>query len=191
VSALALQTSHWIRSRTWDSFWLLSGFWIPTLLLFVPIDGIKPLTIVVTLLFWMGHRISSLYLGFCVGEYREVVQARRHYFLSFPLFLLCLLAGFLLVPESVIPLSLLHRFVLLAFFDYFLSLYHFRSSTTAFCRCIAAGCPRSKRSRAAALGLVGVHWRVGNLQRCDGLSQRGVRLRTKSSKTHRCYPSPQ
>jgi hypothetical protein len=117
--------SHWIRSRTWDSFWLLSGFWIPTLLLLLPIDSIKPVTVVVTLLFWMGHRISSLYLGFCVGEYREVLLARRHYFLSFPFFLLCLLAGFLLAPESVVPLSLLRRFVLLAFLDYFLSLYHF------------------------------------------------------------------
>jgi hypothetical protein len=101
------------------------GFWIPTLILLLPIDKIKPLTVVVTLLFWMGHRISSLYLGFCVGEYREVLQARRHYFLSFPLVLLCLLAAFLLAPESVIPLSLLRRFVLLAFLDYFLSLYHF------------------------------------------------------------------
>ena len=99
--------SHWIRSRTWDSFWLLSGFWIPTFILLLPIDKIKPLTVVVTLLFWMGHRISSLYLGFCVGEYREVLQARRHYFLSFPLVLLCLLAAFLLLAVTNNPVAFL------------------------------------------------------------------------------------
>ena len=45
--------------------------------------------------------------------------------MGFPLCLFCLLAGFLLIPESVIGISLLRRFVLLAFLDYFLSLYHF------------------------------------------------------------------
>lgn len=120
-----MNSSHWIRSRNWDSFWIMSGFWIPTLFLFLPSDSVKPLTITITLLFWISHRIASLYLGFCVGEYREVLQARSGYFLIFPLFLLVSLAAFLLVPETVLPLPLLYRFVLLAFLDYFLSLYHF------------------------------------------------------------------
>ncbi len=120
-----MDSSHWIRSRTWDSFWIMSGFWIPTLFLLLPANRVKPLTVAVTLLFWMSHRIASLYLGFCVGEYRAVLQARRRYFLGFPLCLLCLLAGFLLIPESVLGLSVIRRFILLAFLDYFLSLYHF------------------------------------------------------------------
>jgi hypothetical protein len=105
----------------------MSGFWIPTLFLLLPPNSIKPLIIVVTLLFWIAHRISSLYLAVCVVEYREVLQARPRYFLVLPLCLLCLLAVFLLIPESVFGLSLLRRFVLLAFLDYFLSLYHFSS----------------------------------------------------------------
>jgi hypothetical protein len=120
-----MNSSPWIRSPTWDSFWIMSGFWIPTLFFFLPLGSAKPLVMVVTLLFWIGHRISSLYLGFCVGEYRQVLQARRRYFLDFPLGLLCLLAAFLLIPKSVLPLSLPGRFVLLLFLDYFLSLYHF------------------------------------------------------------------
>jgi hypothetical protein len=120
-----MNSSPWIRSRTWDGFWMMSGFWIPTLFLFLPLERAKPLVIALTLLFWMGHRIGSLYLGFCVGEYREVLQARRRYFLEFPLVLLGLLAAFLLAPQSVIPLSLTGRFVWLLFLDYFLSLYHF------------------------------------------------------------------
>jgi len=118
-------SSPWIRSRTWDGFWILSGFWIPTLFFFLPMDRAKPLLIVITLLFWIGHRISSLYLGFCVGEYREVLKAKQQYFLGFPLGLLFLLAVFLLIPERVLPLSLPGRFFLLLFLDYFLSLYHF------------------------------------------------------------------
>jgi hypothetical protein len=120
-----MNSSPWIRSRTWDGFWMLSGFWVPTL--FLPLAGVKPLVIVGTLLFWIGHRISSLYLVFCVGEYREVLQERRRYFLTFPLILFCGLAAFLLVPPSVVPLSLPARFVWLMFLDYFLSLYHFSS----------------------------------------------------------------
>jgi hypothetical protein len=125
ASEQRMNSSPWIRSRTWDGFWMMSGFWIPTLFLFLPLERAKPLVIALTLLFWMGHRIGSLYLGFCVGEYREVLQARRRYFLEFPLVLLGLLAAFLLAPQSVIPLSLTGRFVWLLFLDYFLSLYHF------------------------------------------------------------------
>src|SRR4030095_378327 len=102
-----------------------AGFGIRPFFLLLPLAPAKPLVILLTLLFWIGHRISSLYLGFCVGEFREVLQARRRYFLGFPLYLLCLLAAFLLVPESGVPLSLPGRFVLLLFLDYFLSLYHF------------------------------------------------------------------
>lgn len=104
---------------------MLSGFWIPTLFLLLPLERAKPLVIAITLLLWMGHRIASLYLGFCVGEYREVLRERRRYFLAFPLVLFCLLAAFLLVPQSVVPLSLTSRFFWLFFLDYFLSLYHF------------------------------------------------------------------
>jgi len=120
-----MNSSPWIRSRTWDGFWIMSGFWIPTLFLLLPLERAKPLVIAITLLFWMGHRISSLYLGFCVGEYREVLRARRRYFFVLPLVLLGLLTAFLLAPQWVIPLSLIDRFVWLLFLDYFLSLYHF------------------------------------------------------------------
>ncbi|HET9220747.1 MAG TPA: hypothetical protein VFR18_27450 [Terriglobia bacterium] len=105
----------------------MSGFWVSTLFLLLPLDSAKPLIVAGTLLFWIGHRIASVYLAVCVREYREVLQARRRYFFAFPLCLLCLLGVFLLVPEEVMGLSLFRRFILLAFLDYFLSLYHFAS----------------------------------------------------------------
>jgi len=120
-----MNSSPWIRSRIWDGFWIMSGFWIATLCLLLPEERTKALVIAITLLFWMAHRIASLYLGFCVKEYREVLRARRGYFFGIPLVLLGALAIFLIAPQSVIPLSLTGRFVCLLFLDYFLSLYHF------------------------------------------------------------------
>ncbi|HEX5032856.1 MAG TPA: hypothetical protein VFW62_00125, partial [bacterium] len=83
----------------------MSGFWIPTLFLLLPSSRAKSLVFVATLIFWIGHRISSLYLGFCVGEYREVLRARKRYFFTLPFLLFCLLAIFLSLPETLIPLS--------------------------------------------------------------------------------------
>ena len=127
AAGTAKQPSPWIRSQTWDGFWIMSGFWVSTLFLLLPLDSAKPLIVAGTLLFWIGHRIASVYLAVCVSEYREILQVRRRYFFAFPLCLLCLLGVFLLVPETVMGLSLFRRFILLAFIDYFLSLYHFAS----------------------------------------------------------------
>ena len=62
----------------------------------------------------------------------------------------------------MIPLSLLRRFVLLAFLDYFLSLYHFSVQHYGVLSVYRGRLPHGQEgSRAAALGLVGVHWCVG------------------------------
>lgn len=120
-----MTASPWIRSRTWDGFWLLSGFWVPTLLLLLPLIGSKVLILTFTLCFWIAHRVSSLYLALCVAEYRDVLAARKGYFFGFPLLLLGLLLVFVLTPESLLPIPLLGRFFLLGLLDYFFSLYHF------------------------------------------------------------------
>lgn len=117
----------WIRSPGWDGFWILSGFWVPTLLVLMPLPRARALIVGLTLCCWMAHRISSLYLGLCVSEYREVLRARPGYFLLLPLGLLAATMAFVLCPESLLPLPRLDRFVLLALIDYFFSLYHFAS----------------------------------------------------------------
>lgn len=119
-----VRTSPWVASLPWDSFWLLSGFWLPLWVL-IPVAWGEPLVWCVTLLFWIAHRLSSTYLAWCVSEYRSVVRQNRAYFIGWPLALLAGFALFLLPPESVIPLSRIWRFGLLAAVDYFWSLYHF------------------------------------------------------------------
>lgn len=115
----------WLRSASWDGFWMLSGFWIPTLFLLLPADGNRALLLTMTLCFWIGHRISSLYLALCVTEYASVIKARKGYFFGLPLLLLAGVTGYLLLPESVLPLSRLNRVISLGLIDYFFSLYHF------------------------------------------------------------------
>ncbi|MEZ0369616.1 MAG: hypothetical protein ACAI44_11055 [Candidatus Sericytochromatia bacterium] len=125
MAVSGVSVSPWIRSFKWDGFWILSGFWIPTLFLCLPLQSSKYLIFSLTLCFWIGHRISSTYLAFCVGEYRQVIRAKPVYFLVFPACLFCLLMAFVLCPESLLPIPRLWRFFALGFLDYFLSLYHF------------------------------------------------------------------
>ncbi|MGV3526645.1 MAG: hypothetical protein ACO1RX_20675 [Candidatus Sericytochromatia bacterium] len=124
-SDLALTPSPWIRSGGWDSFWMLSGFWVPTLFVLLPLTGAQGLILGFTLLFWIAHRLSSVYLALCVAEYREVVRARKGYFFALPMALLAAVMVFLLLPESLLPMPRLGRVVGLMAVDYFFSLYHF------------------------------------------------------------------
>lgn len=117
--------SPWIRSPRWDGFWILSGFWLPSLFLLLPLQSTKPLILGITLCFWIGHRVSSLYLALGVGEYRGVLSSRKGYFFVLPCSLLVLLMAFVLIPEPLIPIPRLSRFLALGLADYFFSLYHF------------------------------------------------------------------
>jgi hypothetical protein len=121
----SVNPSPWIRSATWDGIWILSGFWVASLFLLLPLNRAQPLILIFTLFFWISHRFSSLYLALCVREYQPVLQSKKGYFLVFPLCLGLALLAFLLCPESILPLSLFNRFLLLGSIDYFFSLYHF------------------------------------------------------------------
>lgn len=118
-------TSPWIRSARWDSFWILSGFWLPLLFVLLPLSQAKPVVLALTLGLWIAHRLSSVYLALCVREYRSVLAAKKGYFAGWPLAIFVLLMGYLFCPNSLLPLSQIERFLLLAFADYFFSLYHF------------------------------------------------------------------
>lgn len=118
----------WITSWKGDLIWFLSGFWLPLVLvltLFLPELWQEPLLWGVTLCFWIAHRLSSMYLAWCVNEYRDVVRQRPGYFVGLPLVLLLGLACWLLPPESVLPLPRGWRFATVAVIDYFWALYHF------------------------------------------------------------------
>jgi hypothetical protein len=124
-SAIVSHSSPWVASLRWDAFWFLSGFWLPVLIL-LPASWSESLIWTLTLFFWIAHRLSSVYLAWCVGEYQPVVQQNKTYFIGLPLLLLVGLSLFLLLPAPFwggIPR--LWRFGLVAAVDYFWSLYHF------------------------------------------------------------------
>lgn len=153
----------WIRSPGWDGVWMLSGFWVPTLLILMPLPRAQALIVGLTLCCWIAHRISSLYLGLCVSEYREVLRARPGYFLSLPLGLLAATMVFVLCPESLLPLPRLERFVLLALIDYFFSLYHFAAQHYGVLAVYRSRLPHGqaapgllKWDRWACLGVTGI-----------------------------------
>lgn len=108
---------------------MLSGFWLPTLLLLLWLlsgQGLLPgLVVGLTLCLWIAHRLSSLYLALCLPEYRQVLAHKSRYFWHLPLLFGVGLFGFLLAPEHWLPLSRLQRFLLLLGVDYFFALYHF------------------------------------------------------------------
>lgn len=103
----------------------MSGFWVPTLFLLLPNPGTQTLLLTLTLCFWIAHRFSSLYLALCVSEYREVIRTRKGYFFGLPALALVLIAGFILCPESILPIPRLMRVLAIGACDYFFSLYHF------------------------------------------------------------------
>lgn len=125
ISSPIRSEALWIHSPRWDSFWILSGFWLPLLFLILPLQSARPLILGLTLALWIAHRLSSLYLALCVAEYRPVLQARKGYFFGLPLLLLGALLLWLLCPVSLLPLPRLERILLLGLGDYFFSLYHF------------------------------------------------------------------
>lgn len=124
VTSRSFSASPWVASLRWDSFWFLSGFWLPVLAL-IPVALSEPLVWAITLLFWIAHRLSSAYLAWCVSEYRSVVRHKKGYFIVWPLVLLIGFALFLLPPDTILPLPRIWRFGILAAVDYFWSLYHF------------------------------------------------------------------
>lgn len=121
----AVSYSPWIRSLKWDSFWILSGFWLPCLFLILPLAQAQMLLIPLILSLWIAHRFASLYVALCVPEYQSVVRAHARYFIVLPAILGIGVAGFLLAPDSWLPISRLGRVLLLVSIDYFFSLYHF------------------------------------------------------------------
>lgn len=118
----------WLRSPAWDSFWLLSGLWLPVLLwlLWLLPDGPAQLVIMgLTLGGWLAHRFASIWLALSARAYRPVLRARPGYFFGLPLLLGLGLLGVVFGPESLWPGTRLQRFAALMLIDYAFSLYHF------------------------------------------------------------------
>ena len=83
--------TFWIQGFGWDLFWIFPGIWLFPLVLFL--DDLDPIYAAGVFLFWIGHRVSSLYLGWFSPSYRPLLHDQRQRFIFIPLAVL-LLTGF-------------------------------------------------------------------------------------------------
>ncbi|MEC9229742.1 MAG: hypothetical protein VX716_05085, partial [SAR324 cluster bacterium] len=115
--------TFWIQGFGWDLFWIFPGIWLFPLVLFL--DDLDPIYAVGVFLFWIGHRVSSLYLGWFSPSFRPLLHVQRQRFIFIPLAVLLLTGFWLMLPESLLPLPFSLRILSLAMLDYFWGIYHF------------------------------------------------------------------
>ena len=115
--------TFWIQGFGWDLFWIFPGIWLFPLVLFL--DDLDPIYAVGVFLFWIGHRVSSLYLGWFSPSFRPLLHDQRQRFIFIPLAVLLLTGFWLMLPESLLPLPFPLRILSLAMLDYFWGIYHF------------------------------------------------------------------
>ena len=89
---VARRPRPWIRRPGWDLACLLSAVWLVPLVLVLsagpgdPADGpLDTLFFALTTLFWLGHRVGSMWLAYCTTAYRPFLRAARFRFAVVPI----------------------------------------------------------------------------------------------------------
>jgi hypothetical protein len=124
--------SPWVRGPAWDGVWMLSAVWLVPVVLWLALrhgeaEG-SPLDVLyfaLTALFWIGHRVSSVYLAWGTAAYRTLVRTRPARFVVVPLLVTAACFAVLLPPDDALPLRREERFVMLAILDYGFAAQHF------------------------------------------------------------------
>jgi len=144
----------WVRSPLWDGFWMLSGLWL-ALLVWVLTRGdgeagfarVDALYLVLSLAFWIGHRVSSTYLAYCTSAYRPLLSSQRTRFVWVPLGIVVVVLAILLPPDDALPWTRLQRAMALGILDYGLVTYHFAAQHYG---CLSLYRVRAGQSRTVA-----------------------------------------
>ncbi len=161
----------WIRSARWDTFWILTPLWLAPLVAVLatyfrgpddnPFDSVDQLYLVLTALFWIGHRLSSSYLAYCTTAYRPLLSQQPIRFLWIPLLITVAVFSILLPADDAYPFTRGQRAMALVILDYFFVTYHFAAQhfgLLALYR-VRAGRPGDRFTRLAdrlfALGVGG------------------------------------
>ena len=124
----------WVRGPAWDGFWILNALWLAPAAWMLARgydDPVKsPLDswyLMVSLLFWIGHRISSTYLAYCTTAYRPLLRTQRARFVWVPIGIAVATFAVLLPGDNALPWSWADRLMFLVILDYGLITYHFAS----------------------------------------------------------------
>jgi len=125
-------TPVWIKSPAWDGVWILSALWLVPLTLALagmqagagtgPLDS---LYLIITALFWIGHRLGSAWLAYGTEAYRPSLRAHPVRFLLFPALVTAACFAIFLPGDTALPVTRTERFIALAILDYAASTYHF------------------------------------------------------------------
>ena len=125
-------TPVWIKSPAWDGVWILSALWLVPLTLALagmqagagtgPLDS---LYLIITALFWIGHRLGSAWLAYGTEAYRPSLRAHPVRFLLFPALVTAACFAIFLPGDTALPVTRAERFIALAILDYAASTYHF------------------------------------------------------------------
>ena len=147
---------------------MLSALWLTPLALWLAVGHadrqgpLDALYLVITALFWLGHRFGSAWLAYATEAYRPLLAAQPVRFVVLPALVTLVCFAILLPPDNALPLTRLERFVGLAMLDYAASTYHFGDQHFGALslyrgRAGRAACPDTRRrDRLFALGVGGV-----------------------------------
>ena len=128
----AAQRTCWIRGLTWDAFWLQSALWLAPLALLLayghedPSDS--PLDVLVfglTALFWISHRLGSMWLAYATTAYRPLLRAEPTRFAIIPIAIAAVCFAIVLPGDEALPFTRAERLIALAAIDFAFVTYHF------------------------------------------------------------------
>lgn len=162
-------TSAWLHGPLWDVVWLHGALWLAPLALWLvyaqPGPGANPLDLLyfaLTALFWIGHRLSSVWLAYCTEAYRPLLRAQPLRFVALPVAVSAACFAWFLPPDDALPWTRAERLVALALVDYAFVTHHFAAQhfgALSLYRARAGGTQTAaarRRDRLFALGVGGL-----------------------------------
>lgn len=158
--------SPWVRGPAWDGVWMLSAVWLVPVVLWLSLRGeaeggpLDATYFVLTALFWIGHRVSSVYLAWGTAAYRPLLRTQSGRFVVAPALVTAACFAVLLPPDDALPLRREERFIVLAILDYGFAAQHFAAQhfgALSLYRTRIGGDARTRSlDRLFALGVGGV-----------------------------------
>jgi hypothetical protein len=122
----------WVRSAAWDLLWLQSALWLAPLAILLSMGFEDPtespldsLFLVLTALFWIGHRIGSAWLAYATTAYRPLLRSQPLRFMVAPIGIAAACFLILLPGDAAFPLTRAERVVALVLIDYLFLTHHF------------------------------------------------------------------
>lgn len=165
--ATRARPSPWVRGPGWDGVWMLSAVWLVPVVLWLAVargeaEG-SPLDLfyfALTALFWIGHRVSSVWLAWGSAAYRPLLRTQPVRFVVLPMLVTAACFAVLLPPDDALPLGREERFVLLAILDYAFAAQHFAAqhfgALSLYRTRVGGDARRRSLDRLFALGVGGV-----------------------------------